>query len=433
VDGRPLPPRIFRGWYVVAASFTILFFNAGARYCFGVMLKPISAEFGWSRGDLSLVFSVNMVIFSLGLLVVGKMYDRYGPKWVIIVSTLLISAGFVMTSFMHSIGQFFFSYGVLAALGIAGTAVPLMATLTSKWFDRRRGLAVSLSLSGNSMGQFLLVQLLAFVAVDYGWRTSYRLIGIVMLVVNVLLALLVIRGDPSQLGLRPFGAEEQTGKEHGGATVVSASAGSPELGFRHAMATPSYWFFMVLMFICGGGDYFATTHFVPLASDNGVSLKVAGTMLGWYGAMSLIGVLLAGPAGDWIGSKALIIFTFVLRFFLFLLIYRYKSPGSLYLFALAFGLTHLVTAPLTPMLVAKMYGTANLGMLTGFVNTIHFLGGAAAGYMGGVVFDRTGDYQLALVISAVAALVAIGCGLCVRERRHGLPGSRPGAGLLARA
>ena len=188
------------------------------------------------------------------------------------------------------------------------------------------------------------------------------------------------------------------------------------------MATPSYWLFVVLMFVCGGGDYFATTHFIPLATDNGISPTAAGTMLGWYGAMSLVGILVSGPVADWIGNKTPIVLTFVMRFFLFLLIFRYKSAGSLYLFALAFGFTHLITGPLTPMLIVKMYGSANLGVLTGFVNTIHFLGGAAAGYMGGLVFDKTGSYQLALVISAGAALVAVVCGLCIHERRQVTPG-----------
>ena len=413
--------RIFYGWYIVGASFAILFFNAGARYCFGVMFKPIAAEFGWSRAAISLVSSVNMVVFALGLMVVGKVYDRYGPKWVILVSTLLISSGFVMTSLMHSLGQFFFSYGVLAALGVAGTGVPLMATLTSKWFDKRRGLAISLSLSGNSMGQFLLVPSLSWIAVGFGWRASYRSIGIVMLVVNVLLALFVIKGDPQHLGLAPLPDKGGLSKEGGPKAPLTQLEARRDFGLRQAMATPSYWLFLILMFVCGGGDYFATTHFIPLATDNGILPFTAGTMLGWYGAMSLAGILIAGPAADRIGNKVPIFLTFMLRFFLFLLILRYKNLGSFYLFALAFGFTHLITAPLTPMLIVRMYGAANLGILTGFVNTVHFLGGAAAVYMGGLVYDRTGSYQLAIGVSAVAALVAVACCLGIRERWHGQP------------
>ena len=202
------------------------------------MLKPIAARIRLEPRQSSLVFSLNMVIFALGLLVVGKVYDRYGPKWVIFVSTLFISAGFVMTSYMHSIGQYFFSYGVLAALGVAGTAV-LIATLTSKWFDKRRGLAVSLSLAGNSMGQFLLVPLLSLVAVDYGWRASYRLIGSSYWRSICLLALFVIKGDPSHLGLSPLGGKEGTGRGQGeepsGPGFRRIARAGPEPGHGHAV------------------------------------------------------------------------------------------------------------------------------------------------------------------------------------------------------
>lgn len=411
--------RPFYGWYIVGASFFILFFNAGARYAFGVMFKPIVAEFGWSRGLVSLVFNVNMIVFAFSLIAVGKVYDRYGPKWVIVVSTLLISAGFVLTSFMHSITQFFFSYGVLAAIGIAGTSVPLMATLTSKWFDKWRGFAISLSLSGNSIGQFALVPLLSLLAVLYGWRVSYFSIGVIMLIVNVLLALLVIKGDPHHLGLLPYGRGER-GQGDGAATSVAPDFdAATDFGLGRAMKTRSYWLFIVVMFICGGGDYFATIHLIPLATDNGISPMVAANMLAWYGLMSLAGILIAAPAADRIGNKTPIILTFVLRFFLYLFILRYKTLGSFYLFALLFGFTHLITAPLTPMLIRKLYGVTHLGLLTGVVNTVHFLGGGAWAYLGGVVFDRTGNYQLAFVLAAGAAVMAVVCALFIVEQRHG--------------
>lgn len=412
--------HFFYGWYIVAASFVILFFNSGARYAFGVMFKPIINEFGWSRGLVSLVFFVNMVVFAISLFIVGKLYDRYGPKWVIIISTLFISAGFVLTSFMHSIGQFFFSYGILAAFGIAGTAVPLMATLTSKWFEKYRGLAISLSISGNSIGQFALVPLMSLYALSFGWRASYLSIGIVMVVVNILLVLFVIKGDPRHLGLKPFGHKErkEVNGEAAGHTSVSAADQPRDMGLRQAMGTPSFWLFAVAMFICGGGDYVATTHLIPMATDLGISPITAGSMLGWYGLMSLAGVLIAGPAADLVGNKVPAILTFVLRVFLYVMIIKYKNITSLYVFALAFGFTHLITAPLTPMLVGKLYGVLHLGTLTGFINTAHFLGGGFCAYIAGVIFDMTGSYQFAFILLAVAALVAAVCMFFVKEKRH---------------
>lgn len=417
--GEQTPSRTFYGWYIVAASFVILFFNAGARYAFGIMFKPIIQEFGWSRGSISLVLFLNMVIFALALMIVGRVYDRYGPRWVIVVSTLFISSGFVLTSFIHSIGQFFFSYGILAALGLAGTATPLLATLTSKWFDKLRGLALSLTVSGSSIGHFALVPFFSLLAITYGWRASYFYIGIIMLV-NLPLALFVIKGDPHHLGLKPNGWNEEAGP--GNLQESNSSvAGTNDLSLRQAMRTPSYWLFSITMFVCGGGDYFATTHLIPMATDMGISPQTAGNMLGLYGLMSLAGILVAGPAIDWIGNKTPMVFTFVLRALLCLMILKYKSVSALYVFALVFGFTYLITVPVAPMLTMKLYGTRHLGVLTGFINTIHFLGGGLWAYVAGVVFDKTGSYQAAFALYAAAGLLAAICSLCIAERRHKLP------------
>jgi MFS family permease len=415
---KKLSGRIHYGWYIVASSFVILVFNAGARYAFGVMFKPIIQEFGWGRGEVSLVFFMNMVIFAISLLIVGRLYDRFGPKWIVIISTVFISAGFILTSFIHSIGQFFFSYGILAALGIAGTAVPLMATLTSKWFDKWRGFAVSLSVSGNSIGQFALVPLFSFFALNYGWRASYLYIGIIMLVINVLLALLVIKGDPRHFGLKPFGFVEVKEGDEINQPVVSSAGGREDMGLKQATRTPAFWLFTIVMFICGGGDYFATIHLIPLVTDYGVSPMTAGNMLAWYGLMSLAGVLIAGPAADLMGSKMPILLTFLLRALLFIMLILYKNEVSFYAFALAFGFTHLITAPLTPILIGRLYGFTYLGILTGFINTVHFLGAGFWPYLAGVIFDRTGSYQLAFILSAIMALMAVVAMLLVKERRH---------------
>lgn len=415
--------RIFYGWYIVAASFLILFFNGGARYAFGVMLKPIIAEFGWSRGLVSGVFSLNMIIFALGMTLVGKVYDRYGPKWVIIVSTLFISAGFVLTAFMHSIGQFFFSYGLLAALGVAGTAVPLLATLTSKWFDEWRGLAISLSMSGNAIGQFVLVPVLSFLAVTYSWRTAYLYIGLAMLVVNISLALLIIRGDPHHLGLKPYGKKESD-KTGAGSPGKASGPDLQDFTLKQAMTTRSYWLFMVVMFVCGGGDYFAVTHLIAMATDQGIAAITAGNMLAWYGGMSLVGILIAAPSADRIGNKTPMALTFIIRVFLYLLLFRYKTTGAFYVFAFGFGFTHLITAPLIPMLIIRLYGSTHLGLLTGFANTVHFIGAATWPLLAGMLFDRTGNYQLALVFSAIAAVVAVLCSCFIVEKRH-YPGRQP--------
>lgn len=402
--------RVHYGWYIVLASFLILFFNSGARYAFGVVFKPVIAEFGWGRGPTAGIFAINMAIFALALLAVGKLYDRYGPKGVLLGSTLLLSAGFLGTSRIESFWGFAIFYGVLSALGFAGTSIPLVSTLVSKWFESNKGLAVSLALAGGSLGQFVLVPILGLITDAYGWRQAFLAMGLAVLVVNLALTFGVIRGDPHQIGMSPY--------RRGGGGISSAPQGGDDLPLREAMRTPSLWFFLFMMFICGGGDFFSTTHLIPLATDYGMTSVGASALLGWYGLMSLAGLLVVGPLADAWGCRRPIMITFAIRVAVFSLLFLSKATWSLYLFAFVFGFTHLITAPLTPVLVSKMYGNRHLGVITGLINTLHFLGGSLMAYLGGVLFDLSGDYQGALALMAVLSGSAVLWTFLIKEERH---------------
>jgi MFS family permease len=381
------------------------------------MFKPMIAEFGWTRASFSLAFFLNMTLYALSLTIVGRFYDRYGPKWVIIVSTVFLSAGYMSISVIDSFWKFLTFYGILSAVGLGGTSVPLIAALTSKWFEKGRGLAISLALSGNSLGHFVLVPLFTILVLRYGWRVSYFCIGLIMLLVNIILALMVIKGDPDDFGQRPYGYKSRDNANEKRAHV-SLDVNPQDLSLRQAMRTYSFWLFLIVMFICGSGDFLVTTHLIPLVTDYDISPTTAGNMLAWYGLMSLAGVLVAGPASDLIGNKIPIALTFLMRFVLFLLILRYQNLASFYIFALAFGFTHLITAPLTPTLMGRLYGFSHVGLLSGFITTIHHLGGGFWAYAGGLIFDKTGSYQLAFILSAIMALGAVFSSIFIKEERH---------------
>ena len=415
----PSSSRVFYGWYVMAACFLLLFFQSGARFSFGIMFKPMMAELGWNRASISSVFFLNMVFFALALSVGGKLYDRYGPRWVILVSTVLLAGGFMCTALVRSLWQFYLFYGILTATGIGGASVPLIASLMSKWFEKHRGLAISLALSGTCLGQFILVPLFNQFVLHYSWRVSYLLIGLIMLIVNSVLAFAVIRGNPADLGLLPYGH-----KCADGAGSRKSAAASPahdrDLNLPQAMKTFSFWLFLLFMLICGSGDFLVATHLVPFVTDYGVSATSAANMLALYGLMSLGGILLAGPVSDLIGNKIPIALTFGLRVFLFVLILKYRTPLSFYIFAAGFGFTWLVTAPLTTTLVGRLYGFAHVGMISGFITTVHHLGGGFWAYMGGLLFDKTGSYQAVFISSTVLAAIAAIFAMAIKEKKHSL-------------
>ena len=410
--------RIFYGWYIVAASFLILFFNSGAMLTFGVVFKPIIAEFGWGRGPVSFVFFMNMIVFALTMAVAGRMYDRHGPKWVILVCTTFVSVGLILTSFITDFWQFLLSYGIIVAIGFGGTSISIVTAMTSTWFVKRRGLAVSLAVAGFSLGQFVIVPVFAALASRYGWRPSYAVMGIVVFVVNLVLAVFVIKGgNPSALGKTPLGSGHGT---NAGTRQGEAPSSAPvrDLRLGDALRTPSYWLFLTVMFVCGSLDFLVTTHIVPFATDKGVSVTTASNMLAWFGLLGLPGLLIAGPIADRIGVKTPVALTFLLRVFVFILILMCTNETSIYIFAMGMGFTALVTAALNPVLIGKLYGMSHLGVLTGVITTVHHFGGGFWTLAGGMIFDYTGGYTAIFLLSAGLAALAVVCAVLIKEKRH---------------
>jgi predicted MFS family arabinose efflux permease len=172
------------------------------------------------------------------------------------------------------------------------------------------------------------------------------------------------------------------------------------------------------MFICGSGDFMVATHLVPFVTDYGVSPTTAANMMAWFGLLSMGGILIAGPASDLIGNKIPIALTFAVRLILFLMITQYPNPITFYIFAAGFGFTLMITAPLTTTLSGRLYGFTNVGVISGFITTIHHLGGGLWAFVGGVLFDITGSYQITFIFSAALAVIAIICSLAIKEKRQ---------------
>jgi MFS family permease len=404
--------RLFFGWYVLTGSFAVLFFVQGARAVFGLLFKPIIADLGWSRSDVSAVVFLNMTVFALTLTGVGRLFDRYGARRVVLIATVFLAAGHIGIALVGSLWQFFLIYGVIAAIGFGGTSIPLFAALATKWFHRHRGVAISLTVAGGCLGQYLLVPVVTWLLNVVGWRWVLVLIGLAILVVNVIVTLWTIRDDPAAMGLSPLGA--QTSETFSG----SISLGRQDCTLREAMRTAPFWLYMVVMFVCGGGDYLVLLHLVPMVTDHAIAAETAAGMLAWFGLFSLIGVLITGRAIDHFGDKTPLVITFILRGLLFLMILQYQTTAAFYIFALGFGFTMLVTAPITTTLMGRLFGLTHLGLITGVITTVHHLSGGLWVYLGGLFFDLKGDYRYILSLYGIACFVAVLCALLIREKPH---------------
>lgn len=418
----PPPPEkkrttIYYGWWVLAASFVMLFFNSAAQFSIGVMFKPIIGDFGWNRGTISMMVMINMAIFAFSMLIMGRLYDRWGPKWIILFSATLLGAGFIGLSRMSTIYEFAIYYGLLCGIGFSGCTVLVFSALVSKWFYKWRGLAISVALSGGCLGQFVLIPVYTDVMLLKGWQSAYLLIGIATLAINFLLTLLIVRGDPEKLGYEPLGKTiiEVNAESLPDQVVQGTTEG---MGVKEASKTVSFWAFLGIMFICGSGDFLVSTHLVPYITDFGIPEETAANMLAWFGLMSLVGILAAGILADAVGNKFPIMLAFIMRVGLFILILTLQSKVSFALFSLGFGFTMLMTAVLTVTLVGNMFGFSHIGSITGLITTVHHLGGGIFAYLGGLVFDYTESYELIFIIYlCLSAAAFIACFL-IKDKPH---------------
>ncbi|MBA7680664.1 hypothetical protein ES703_88985 [subsurface metagenome] len=198
-----LKDRLFYGWVVVIACLIIATVIYGINYSFGVFLKPLESEFGLTRGAISGVFSVYMLFGCVFGILGGWALDRYGPRVVALFMGLFTGLSLLLTSQANAPWQLFITYGLLLPLGTGATYMVIMAT-TSRWFDKKRGLALGIASSGAGLGTLLMAPFATYLIANVGWRVAYIIVGLITWLVLIPLSRL-LKKDPAEIGALPDG------------------------------------------------------------------------------------------------------------------------------------------------------------------------------------------------------------------------------------
>ena len=395
--------RLDYSYIILASGFTVLFFSSGTRMAFGLVLKPMSEDLDLSRSALSSVFTVFMVVSALAMPVVGRLIDMYSIRLVIAVGTVVGTTAIILMGQINSSWQLFVLYGLVFAVGHAASSVAPISVLMSRWFPERRGLAASVAISGNGIGQLVIIVLMASFLDSLGWRTSYAILGAVNAVVVLPMALTVIRSHPP----RSPTTDVQT-------TDAAASERSLPLGV--VLRSRELLLLVALYAACGAQDFFMATHVVAFAQDQGISQFLAGNILAFMGLFGLVGVLISGAMSDKLGATRPTVLCFLLRIGLFAYIPIFQDTASIAVFALLYGFTFTMTAPLTVVFVSNIFGTSRLGTLSGLINMVHQVAGGLGAVLGAVIFDWRGSYDAAFVIMLALAFVGTFAAIALRER-----------------
>jgi MFS family permease len=405
--------RIHPAWIVLGALTFCMLAGSGLRAMFGVYIKPMEAEFGWSRGALSGVAAVSLLLLGSAGPFVGRLADRWGARFVMGVSLIVLGVGAIATAYVHTLWQVYLTVGLLMALGAGGLAMTTGSTIITRWFEARRGLAIGITGGAMSAGQLVIIPLASALTLTYGWRTSYLWLGagLFLLVFPILVGL--IRNDPESAGLRPYGA---TGPARSSAEIAAMHVAG-RVSVIEAARTSQFWLLMATFFVCGyTANGIVLVHFMPHALEHNFTQVEASTALGVMGAMNILGTVASGWICDRFGRRGPLAFYYFVRgLSLIFLLYVWNVP-SLHLWAALFGLNFISTVPPTTTLTANIFGRYSVGELSGWIFFAHQVGAAIAAALAGWIYEWYGNYTPAFVSAGILAFVAAGLTLLIRER-----------------
>lgn len=396
--------------FLLAVCFLVLLFSGGARFAIGLLLHPMAHDLSWSRSTLSLSVTVFMVLSACALPLVGHLVDRFGARTVLAVSVLATALALAAMSLIESPWEALLVYGVVFALGCAGTSITPVGVLLSRWYPHRMGMANSIAISGMGVGQLLVISVLAVQLTTLGWRGSFLALGVATLVCVLPFVLVMAKAEPSNPTAAPPGPSAVTGAD----AAVGGAAGT----LREALASRRLQLLLVIYVVCGFQDFLVATHMVAFALDEGVDTLLAGNMLAFMGLTGLAGVLLAGVLNDRFGPVLPTALCFALRIVLCALLLLSREPAVIVGAALLYGVTFWMTAPLAVVFARESASIALLGTVSGLITMAHHVAGGIGALAGASIFDAYGSYTRAFVAMLVLSVVALGLTLVLPRRSH---------------
>lgn len=410
----PLSVPFYYGWFIVALSFLANLTAAGIRSAPSVLIHPFEAEFGWSRTAIASAASLNLLLLGLFAPIGGWLIDRVGARRVILGCLSTIVAGLIGTVFVRELWQLIILWGVV--LGIAtGVTPPLGASIASRWFVDRRGLAIGIMTNANAAGQVVYLPLLMAIIVWSGWRSALWAMAAASAVLLPAIWFWM-RDKPADVGLEPYTVARPSDPAKRGIYARGDMRPMSISSISEVFKTSTFWILSGCFFICGvTANGLIGTHLIPHAIERGIPQMTAAMAVGIMGGASFIGTTFSGWMVDRVDPRKVLSVVYALRgSSLFILPYVSESLG-LFLFAVLYGLDWYASGPATTTIIARVFGPDRVGRIFGLVFVFHQLGGAGAAIGGGWARVHFGDYQYAFLAGGCLGLLAACLALTVQS------------------
>ena len=408
--------RLHYSWVMVAISIGVLVIIGIQFYCFGVFFKHLTAEFGWDRGALSVGYSLMVLVAGPFGMVAGGLSDKYGPRLLVTIGGLFTGVGFLLTALITSLWQLYLIWGILIGIGSVLCLLPVMA-IVPRWFTKKRGIVMGLVMAGMGIGGVISPLLTQWLISAYDWRYAFVVLGLITIIIIIPIAQFM-RHSPQRIGLKPYGADEIIEDKQSPSSAVGG------LSLSHAVRTSRFWLWGLIqsgLFFCIGT---IGVHIIPHATDIGIPEIMAASILSISAGVGIFGRLFIGFVSDRVGSRltlsaCLSLATLGLIWLLFA-----QEVWMFYLYAVIQGLSFASVVTLLPVLTAELFGVKSLGVTMGALIFVGIIGEAIGPTLTGFIFDITGSYRLAFLITVgvIAAAVILSLVLLRQKGKTGMLG-----------
>ena len=432
-QSQPKQTGMYYGWYVVITAMFIAAVTTGARNGFGVFVIPMSEAFDWSRTTISIAAAMGWLVNGVTQPLVGHVFDRYNSRRVILVSLVVAGLATAALSFTFHILFLVFMFSFVLSAAMSGASIGTLGPLLARWFQRKRTTVLGLVVAGSSMGSLVLVPFSAYLVEATNWRTSWAVLGFIIIALALPLALFFLRSRPSDLGLQPDG-DPDPGQN--AASERRRGLFEVDQWWRSFRSRP-IWHLSASYTVCGVTVGLISIHFVPYAQEHvGVSPTTAGIIFGYMMGLNVLGGIGGGMLADRFGRKNVLGAVYFVRFIAYaalvgglIMVQRDisipmlpGSPGliSLWVFATLAGFSWIASVPVTTSLTADVYGLRALGAISGISFLCHQVGAFASITLAGVLYDKTGSYLIPFIVAGALLLPASISAFTINEKKYSI-------------
>ena len=386
----------------------------GCQFSYGIFLTELCQELGWGRAIVSGAYSLFFIWHTVIYFPAGSLNDRHGPKFTLLISIIAVSGGYALMSIINAPWQLYIFYGIVIGTGQGFCYVPITSTVF-RWFVKRRGIALGITVAGIGMGTLIMAPFAQFLIARFDWRISYLILASFVAGIGLPVSRLMSL-DPSEKGLLPYGVREiaTEGKQRD-----RSLSSTVDFSLKQAITTRQFWLLCVMYASLLCAVQMVMVHLKAYALDSGTAELTAVNAIGFIGGASIGGRIVMGGLSDRIGRKAAFFVSYFLVAVMMLWLMEARQPWQFYLFSAIFGFGYGGCVPLFPAAVGDCFGEKFHGGIFGILSIAGGVGGAIGPLLAGYVSDLTGNYDIAIIVGAIMLFVAMGCSLVLKPpSRH---------------